>query len=358
MDILATIFYIFIALLVFAFMIAVHEFGHYLSAKLLGFKVKQFSIGFGKALFSKTSKKTGEKFALRIVPLGGFCAFEEDDEKPESFNNQRPWKRIIVLVSGGLANIIVSILILILVFSISGMFFRSVEKVYEQSALKPDGTVNDFIIDQEDLLKEGDVILKVNGMLTYEDEWPSELKDLDAGAKVNLEIVRDGERMNVEAYIGYFKDSKGVPYKGLGITRGSIVTYRLGFFETLGITFEYSFKMAGKILSFLGELIIGQRSLADVGGPITTIDVISQVARNSFRDLVFFIGLIGINLAVFNLLPFPALDGGRVIFVLIEWIFRKPVNRNVESKIHFAAIVLLFGFIIALEFCRYVLGIF
>ncbi|MCL1901796.1 MAG: site-2 protease family protein [Firmicutes bacterium] len=351
--------YILIALLVLLFMITVHELGHYLAAKCLGFKVKQFSIGMGPAIFSRVSKKNGEKFAIRCIPLGGFCSFEGDDENesnnPMAFNNQKPWKRIIVLISGALANIIVSILILITIFLISGMFFRPVVKVYDQSAFKPDGTVNNFIIEEQKLLKQDDIILEVDGVFLYNDEWPSELKNLEVGEKVKLVIVRDGERMNVEASIGYFLDADGEIYTGLGISRGNFVTYRFGFFETLGRGFVYTFRMAGTILSVLGELIIGQQSLVNVGGPITTVDVISQVARNSFRDFIHLTGLIGINLAIFNLLPFPALDGARVIFVGIEWIFKKPVKRNVEAIIHLVGLLLLFSLVLGLEFYRYVI---
>jgi len=349
--------YILIALLVLLFMVTIHELGHYIAAKCLRFKVKQFSIGMGPAIFSRVSKRTGEKFAIRCIPLGGFCSFEDDDEKekknPAAFNNQKPWKRIIVLVSGAFANIVTSILILFLIFSISGTFFPSVEKVFSQPAFyeavddegKKITVENKYIIPEDDLLKKGDIILEANGVSVDTGDL-SLIRELDPGESVNLVIKRDGKTISVKAYVGIFTGNDGKAYKGLGIERGYA---RFGFFETIGKTFQFTFKMAGTILTFLGRLVTGQENWAEVGGPATTVEVISQVAQTNFRNFVYLVGLIGINLAVFNLLPFPALDGARIVFVVIEWIFRRPVNRNVEAMIHLVGLIVLFAFVAAVE---------
>jgi len=341
-------------------MITIHELGHYLAGKILHFKIKQFSIGFGPALYSRTSQKTGEKFAIRLLPLGGFCEFEGEDEKdnknPAAFNNQKPWKRIVVLLSGALTNFVVSVLILITVFLIAGMFFPSVAKVYPQSTFDSAGSAltETQLVDQQ--LRDGDIILEVNGVFIYTNDLSGELSKYNVGDTLTLEIVRviDGkqERIKIDSKIGYFLDSNGKIYTGLGIGVSS-ANYRMGFFETLGRSFVYVFKMAGVILSFFGQLISGKQSLANIGGPITTVDVMAQVARVGFKDFIWLIGLIGINLAVFNILPFPALDGARIVFVLIEWIFKKPVNRNVEAAIHLAGIIILFAFVIVVEIFHY-----
>lgn len=485
MEVLITILYIFLAVLVLLFMITVHELGHYLAGKALGFKIKQFSIGFGPAIFKRKSKKNGQIFAIRVFPLGGFCEFEGEDEagnsSPEAFNNQKPWKRIIVLFSGAFANFIISILIVILVFSIGGMHFPSVAKNYEQSYVDLDGNkikqTSELFVKEEERLKEGDIILEVGGKFQYlNTDLGKALSKFDVGENIPVTVIRDGKRIEVLSKKGYFvqpgydriesdkdvplykdknilseqlsmlkhkqqigiiekdgdfyyvriiinekecrgyvevkyinyipmgtikgdiKDKKTPLYKsenvlseqllmlpsgqqvdilekgdgfwriettlnnkeysgyvraedvtdafiGLGIGQGAEV-YRLPFFESLGRGFVYSFKMSWEMLSILGKLVTGQIPFTDVGGPIATIGLTAEVARSGFRNLVDIIALIGINLAIMNILPIPSLDGARMVFVGIEVIRKKPVKREIEAKIHMWGIIILFTFVI------------
>lgn len=357
MGFLSSIFYIFVALLVLLFMITVHELGHYLAGKALGFKINQFSIGFGKALFSRTSKKTGEKFAIRLIPLGGFCEFEGEDESgnvnPQAFNNQKPWKRIIVLLAGAFFNFVVSILIVILVMLFAGMYFPSVDKTYSQSLVDLDGNVNKYVVNENDLLQKDDIIIEVGGNFLYlNGDLTKELSKYEVGKPIEVTIVRDGVRQQVTCYKGYFTapdaDGKQVTYVGLGIGQG-FKSYHLPFFETIGKSFVYSFKIAWTILSFFGQLITGQIGFKGIGGPVATIGLTAEVARSGFRNLIDIVALIGINLAVFNVLPFPALDGARVVFVGIEWVRKKPIKREIEAKIHMFGLIILFSFVIVAD---------
>ena len=364
MDLFLTFVYIIVAILVLLFMITIHELGHYLAGKALGFKIKQFSIGFGKALFSKTSKKTGEKFALRIVPLGGFCEFEGEDEggneSPTAFNNQKPWKRIIVLLAGAFSNFIVSILIVILVFLIAGMYFPSVDKNYSQSYYDLDENIvsEELKVSDEYRLEKDDVILAINGKFLYlNGDLSKQLSKFEIGEDIPITIVRNGKRCEVVSRKGYYVsvvDGKSTVFVGLGISQG-FESYRLPFFETLGKSFVYSFKMAWTILSFFGQLITGQVGFTGIGGPIATIGLTAEIARSGFRNLFDIVALIGINLAVFNVLPFPALDGARVVFVGIEWIRKKPIKREIEAKIHLGGIIVLFTFVIVADLFYFLL---
>lgn len=414
LEIITTLFYIFIAILVLMVMITIHELGHYIAGKALGFKIKQFSIGFGKALFQKTSQKTGEKFTLRIFPMGGFCEFEGEDEagneSPQAFNNKKPWKRIIVLLSGAFANFVVSFLIVVLVFLIGGMYFPSVAKNNIQSD-KSGNPIPNYMVQESQRLHEGDIILEVGNKFLYlNGDLNTALSKFEIGEEIPIAIVRDGKRMDLKVKKGYFisplskidsnkdiqlykdknisseqllmlkneqqieileagnefyyvkvtadnktytgyveakyifKDS----YVGLGIGQGA-GTYRLPFFETLGKSFVYSFKIAWAILSAFWQLITGQIGLGSVGGITATVDMTAQVARSGFRNLIDIVALIGINLAIFNVLPLPALDGGRVAFAGIEWVRKKPIKREIEAKIHMWGIIVLLGLIVVFD---------
>lgn len=353
----SNILYILAAVMVLMFMVTVHELGHYVAGKIFKFKILEFSIGFGPALFKRTSKKTGEIFSIRAIPLGGYCAFGEDDETdpddPQAFNNQHPAKRIAVLLSGVAMNFAASLLIAIMVFISAGMFFPSVGSVL------PDD-VNSAPTDPVFVLKEGDTILAINGRFLYiNGDLQSALSGIETGKTFTANIVRDGVRMNVplvkRAYNHYDQDSPGqiakdgegnaIKSEGLGITQ-SYTSYNLGFWESIEKGFNYCFKMAGVILSFFGKLITGQIGLEGVGGPVTTIETTANIARLGFRPLVEIVVLIGVNLAVFNILPIPALDGMRIVFTVIEWIRKRPIKRSVEAMIHLGGLIFLFGFVI------------
>ena len=222
----------------------------------------------------------------------------------------------------------------------------------------------------EEGLQNGDVILKINGKKMY--LITDYIKVLDGKKKgdvvqvlvlrgekeeiVDLVLVEDADFVN-SSDTGTLIFSMGLAARGevdgeIKTTRGGGLrsySIRGGFFETIGDSFVYSFKMGGVILRTLGELLTGKLGLEAMGGPITTISVTAQVAASGVTSFLNMAALIGVNLAVFNLLPIPALDGCKVVFCLIEWIRKKPVNRKVEAIIHFIGIIFLFGFAILVD---------
>jgi len=340
-------FYIFVAILVLLFMITVHEAGHYVAGKLLKFRINEFAIGFGPKIYSRVNGDTGEVFSLRAIPLGGFCAFEgEDEEIPNSdaFNNQKPWKRIIVLLSGVAMNFLVSLLIAVITFIASGMYVPSVAKVLPDS-----GTA----VSEEFKLKEGDLILAIEGRDIYLiNDMIGALDDLKESGRqtpFTVTVVRDGVRQDVQVILRkYLSTDEGEEikdYYGLGIERSSQL-YKFGFFESIAKGTVYSFKMAGVVLGFFADLITGSIGINQLGGPITTIGHTAEWARMGLRPLIEIVILIGVNLAVFNALPIPALDGARIMFIIIEIIRKKPIRRELEGKIHFAGLMLLLALVI------------
>lgn len=375
-----------LAVAILLVMVTIHEFGHYVAGKILGFKINEFSVGFGPAIFKKRSKKTGELFALRIVPLGGYCAFDgedEDDEadeptaqeneqpfeeitkktreaqeeypepKGERFNDQPPWKRIIVLLAGATMNYILAVFLIVLMFTAVGRPLYKVVK--ENPNPNPEATAQTAVVEGADGLQTDDIILKINDKHVYMiTDYMDALDGKKAGDTVAVTVLRDGERIKVPMVLAIDADIKNLSdtntlLHSMGIYGLYTVTEKQGAMESVGHSFAYSVKIGGTVLRSLGELLTGKLGLNAMGGPVTTIKVTSQAASSGLLSFLNIAAFIGVNLAVFNLLPIPALDGCKVIFCIIEWIRKKPVNRKVEAMIHFIGIVFLFGFSILVD---------
>ena len=351
--------YILIAILVLLLMITVHEAGHYFAGKIFGFGVEEFSIGFGPKIFSRT-KKNGEKFSVRLIPLGGYCAFtgeDGDSEDERAFNNKKPWQRIIVLVAGALMNYITAIVLISLMF---GVYGHSAVMVYER-----EGAANEYS------LQEKDVIVKVNGKNAYlVTDVMNILDGTKKGEETEFCVFRQGELQTVKVILAADADFKNLEdtetlCKALGVRYSSdengnvsvgfrTTGIKLGFFETAGRTFEYSLKLAGMVFTVFRQLFTGMLGISSLGGTVTTIAVTASAIKTGGLWSLLNIGaFIGVNLAVFNLIPFPALDGSRVVFTVIEWIRGKPISRRLEAVIHAAgfAVIIAFALIIDLQRC-------
>ena len=393
-DVLKSVGGIVLAVVILLVMVSIHEFGHYVAGKILNFKINEFSVGFGPAIFKKRSKKTGELFALRVIPLGGYCAFdgeddfetetkpsepveeqngteifadvtgnenvqpveksekietEKADEYPEPkgvrFNDQAPWKRIIVLVAGATMNYLLALLLIILMFATLG---QPMYKIAEPREGKTMSVVYEV----------GDIIESIDGQNVYMiTDYMDALSGKKAGDTVTVGVIRGNSRVELE--LNLEMDANFVNMSDTGRLLGALgldglytVTVQHGFFDTLGRSVAYSWKIGGTVLRSLGELLTGKLGLDAMGGPVTTITVTAQAASSSMLQFLNIAALIGVNLAVFNLLPVPALDGSKVVFCLIEWIRKKPINRNVETIIHFIGLIVLFGFAILVDLLR------
>ena len=379
MDILKNVGSIALAIGILLAMVTVHEFGHYIVGKLLHFKITEFSVGFGPAIFKKRSKKTGELFALRVVPLGGYCAFDGEDEyeeadeadeieqeetqaqaqteeypepKGERFNDQAPWKRILVLVAGATMNYLLALLLLVIMFAGIG------RPVYSVVVEKPEQDAAAVAVQtdiSEQGLQTGDRILKINGKGVYLiTDYLDALSGEKAGAEIPVLVSADGELITrtlvlaADANFANMSDTQTL-LKAMNIYGLYTVTESQGFFPSIGHSFVYSFKIGGTVLRSLGELLTGKLGINAMGGPVTTISMTAQAASSGLMSFLNIAAFIGVNLAVFNLLPVPALDGCKVIFCLIEWIRKKPVNRKVETIIHFVGIIFLLGFAVLVD---------
>lgn len=411
-EVFAYIGYVLLALLALMVMIVVHELGHYTAGKLLGFKIDEFAIGFGPKIFKRKNKKTGELFSIRPFPIGGFCAFHGEDadgalldengnqvkdangniiKDPDAFNNQKPWKRLIVLFSGAFMNFLSAILIITIYFSAYGQPLPYVVGTYD-------------VPSYQNVFEQGDVLLSVNGKqinLMAQEDLDNVFKKV--GDNAEFRVLRNGKRIKITAskffydpfedgdyiyavdgkkldtpvaYADYLatvesndafivtvvrydekgeiceqstmkvqkgenpEDANGFYSYGFGITR-TIARAKLPFFLAFGRAWSFCFFIVFKILASFGALITGKMGIEGAGGTITTIITMAKVSALGFDSFMYVVAIISANLAVMNLLPFPALDGSRMLFTLIEMIFKKPVPRKVEAVIHTVGLVLL-----------------
>ncbi len=295
---------------------------------------------------------------------------EKKTEKDNSgmFTSKPPWQRILVLLAGATMNYLLAMLVIITSFSIYGQQFYVVNSVNRE--------VDNYAIYSEYSFEDGDIISKVNGHVIYSTtDFMSALKNKSQGDIVKVCVYRQNEegklvseevliKLRDDAKIANLTDTSTV-FKvfGFGIVERDGVRYydvsstnvRLNFFETIGHSFGYANSMATTIFKVLGQLLTGVIRLDDAaGGTVATIVVTAKVASMGFENFLYIIGLIGVNLAVMNLLPIPALDGSRIVFSLIEWIFKKPVNRKVEAIIHTVGLILLLSFSVLVDLMYFI----
>ena len=373
--------YILIAILVLLFMVLIHELGHYIAGKILKFKINEFSVGFGPKLFQRKNKQ-GELISLRAIPLGGYCAFEgeteEEKDNPQAFNNQKPWKRLIVLFCGAFFNFLSGIIFSFILLVSSGYDLVQVKNVNHDTSINRNclqagdviyGIENEkinFVKDKyfaqlisshlnENYSKyNGDITLEIN---VFEEDGE---KFYLVETSIIFNVERDGKKIAVNGFVNTVYNSKG-EFSGWTLltkyeendAEFNVDTYKYSFFEALGEAIPFTFKWAWKVLVVFGQLITGQLSIKSLGGPVTTVKMIANFTQQNM--LLLLLPLIAVNLAVFNLLPIPALDGFQMIFVLIEWIRKKPVKREVVNMINNIGLIVLFGFVIVVDILQFVL---
>ena len=314
------------AILIFFVLVLVHELGHFITAKLCGVEVHEFGIGMGPVIFKKEYK--GTVYSLRCIPIGGFCAMEGEDEEsdsPGAFGNKKPWQRIIILVAGATMNLLLGLLLMgIVMFGSKAQYVAVpvVDKVIEQSAAEEAG------------LMQGDKITKINNTnIQTQAELKFELSRYKGG-NIDVEYLRNGERK--KASILPKKGEDGVYYIGF-----EAKVEPLDFGGRLYHTWHYSVFYGKVILCTLFDLVTGNIGMEAMSGPVGIVSEIGKSAKQGIDSLLSLAAIITINIGLFNLLPLPALDGGRIIFVLAELITRKKIPADKEGMVHFLGFMLL-----------------
>ena len=321
-----TIVYILIAVLMFGLLIAIHEFGHFIAAKALGVRVNEFAIGMGPQLFSRRSGETS--YSLRAFPIGGFCAMEgegEDSDDPRAFGNKPAWTRFFILVAGAFFNF--AVLILALFSQVEG-FVAPVVTGYMPGA-------EDL---QQTGLLPGDRLYRVDGHRIYFNA--DALLYLDrAGDTVDLEVIRDGARVTLNGVsmpVRTLTDANGQQVQKRGVYIGQVEEATLGL--KLKNAWYQSVSYVRMVWMSLGDLITGAVGVRDMSGPIGIVNAMgemgaqSESAGEAVRNILNFVAFIAINLAVMNLLPIPALDGGQILFLVVDGVWHRLTRRRINQK--------------------------
>lgn len=318
--------YILLAILLFGALVALHEFGHFITAKLSGVRVNEFSIGMGPAIIKKQFGET--LYSLRILPFGGFCAMEGEDENsedPRAFGNAKIFRRILIVVAGSFMNLLAGFLVLALVFApVKEWYVPTVESV--PSAEEVDTNT----------LQAGDVIKSVNGynVYIYNDIFMGLDRSKEEG-KHDIEVLRDGEKVMLsDLGLSYGQKDDGKE----GIT---FETEKTSFWGKTEFVLRNGFNLVRLVYVGLFDLFTGRVSADGMAGPIGIGKIMVETAKVSMASLWYLFAFISINLGLMNLLPIPALDGGRFVFLLFELIFRKPVPRKFEGYVHLVGIIVL-----------------
>ncbi len=440
-EVFSTIGAIALAILILLIMVTIHEFGHYIAGKIFHFKINEFSIGFGPALFKKRSQKTDELFAIRLFPLGGYCAFEgedgDDEEEPKkkkkkkgkvadeevvnptatvtpaegetvilvmpgegastsetieekgendalfteevpekklpdpnSFTKKPCWQRIIVLLAGALMNYLLALLFIIINFTCYGQMMPAVYEVAPSETYGAEVSLHDkdilLEVEGNSIYLTTDISRVLNGkkkdeavkfLVSRVTEWEGEGEEKKAKTREEMEVtvlLREDVTVTNSTQIDSMWGALGFAKNEEGVYLVAHSFYKFDFFRAIGRSFIYSFEIAGSIFNVLGELLTGKLGITAFGGPISTITMTSQIAVMGFQYFLEMAAYIGVNLAVFNLLPIPALDGSKIIFTIIEWIRKKPLNRKVEAIIHVCGFVFLLGFAVLVDILQFV----
>lgn len=334
-----------VSLLVFMVVVVVHEFGHFIFAKRAKIKVNEFSVGMGPKLFGKQRGET--LYSIRALPLGGFCAMEGEDEedggeeldfsKRGHFNGATIGGRILTIFAGPLFNFILAFVILFALFSIRGHQTTIIGSIRENSIAQKYG------------IQAGDKIVNIgeNKIDSWKDIQTS-LSKLDKQETI-IKVIRNGQEKEIEVK---FDNSKE---KVLGVTSKLERNILVSVKESLNTFFYF----IGSMFDILRQLFTGKVGVGQLSGPIGVVGAISSAASNGLFSLLYITAFLSVNLGFINLLPIPALDGGRLVFLFIELILGRPVSRSKEGLIHTIGFIFLMGLILFVSFKDVIrLGIF
>ncbi len=327
-----------VAILAFLIMIAIHEFGHFLLAKLTKVRVNEYAIGFGPAIFKKQKGET--LYALRLLPFGGYCSMEGEDSEsddPRAYCNAKAWKRLLIILAGAVFNLVLGLIIIMIVLAPQDMFASTtVAEFYEGSVSSEYG------------LQENDKILEVDGRRIFSTmDLSYAFSNVDDG-KIDILVKRDGEKVQLNDVKFATEEAEGITYLQLDF---KVYGIKNNFWNFIKESFKTSFSYGVMVWRSLIDLLTGKFGISAVSGPVGVTAAMSSAAKYGIMNFLPIIALITINLGIFNLLPVPALDGSRAWFIIIEMIRRKPIPAKYESVIHGVglAAMLVFAVLISIK---------
>ena len=324
--------------------IFVHELGHFLAARAFDVTITEFAIGFGPKIFSRVSKKSGTRYSIRALPFGGFTGMAGEDEAsddPNAFSKKALWQRFIIIAAGSLTNIIIGVIIMVSLVIAS----KSLGSTVIYSFNPPEGATT--AQSQSEGLMVGDKILSVGGErvhtandLVYE-IMRRGIKDVD------VVVLRDGKEVTIKNVTFPVYSANGVLFGDIDFT-----VYAEG--KTFPVVVKHAFYRCQFTIEMIWEslfdLITGRYSVKSVSGPIGVTEALGEAVESGIGNLLYITVILSMNLGIMNLLPLPALDGGRLMFLLIELVRGKPINPVYEGYVHLVGLIILFGIMIAVAF--------
>ena len=330
---------IIVSLLVFSIVIMVHELGHFIVAKASGIKVNEFSIGMGPQLYSKTVGDT--VYSIRALPMGGFVAMEGEDEESDaegSFNSVPVQHRIGVVVAGAVMNMILGFVVLFYLTSTQpAITSRTVHSFYEGAMTQQTG------------LMENDEIIAINGRKCYiANDIIYEFARTQNGV-ADFTVIRNGEKIELKnvTFETYTDEETGLKQMVIDFT---VYPVTKTIPNMLKEAYNWTISLARTIFLSLVDLVTGNVAINQMSGPVGIVSTISEAVSYGLESVLIILAMITINLGVFNLLPFPALDGGRLVFLLIELVRGKPIDQKYEMWVNGAGMIILLGFMVFVTF--------
>ena len=317
---------IFLVILLFIILIFPHELGHFIAAKLCGVQVNEFAFGMGPVILKKQGKET--LYSIRALPVGGFCAMEGEDteeatENPRAFNNKSWWKKIIILVAGAAMNIIIAFLVMIFAAVYAGTPTTTINSVTDGGAASMAG------------IQAGDKIVRVSDSRV--DSWEEFVgcmqKEIKADKTISITVERNGKEKTFSLSPQRQKNGKYVI--------GVVSKQRHNLFIGMKNGMASTVKMTKALFESFKMLFTSKEAINQVSGPVGMIKIVSDAAGLGVFYYLYLVALISLNLAIFNLLPLPALDGGRIIFVIIRMFTGRVISDKVEARVHMIGMALL-----------------
>ena len=327
--------YIIIAILLFGLLIFVHELGHFIAARIFKVAINEFSIGMGPKLFSKTSEKTGIAYSLRALPVGGYVSMAGEDEEsdnPNAFDKKPVWQRMIIAAAGSASNIVLAFIVMfVLVASTPELGSTQISK-FKSGPVSPRYG-----------LQVGDTITEINGNAVHITRELGYFISRYGTKPVDITVIRNGKKIYLEDVVfAIAKDDNS------GFVYGKADFYVNVADKNIGSVIKNGFFESWLTIRMLGDSLVdlfsGTYGVEDLSGPVGVTTVIADAAKTDAYQLWYIFVFIAMNLGIMNLLPFPALDGGRLIALFIELIIRRPLNRKIEGYINMAGMLVLFTF--------------
>ena len=333
--------YLLLTLLLLSVLVFLHEGGHFLVARLNNITVNEFSIGMGPKIFSYESKKSGIKYSVRALPIGGFVSMAGEDEAsddPNAFCNKSVWSRISTVLAGPITNIIVGFLGMFVLVACTGPATNIVASFLEDaSSLNYGLQIDDKIVAVEGVKTHtgNEVVYEI----TYQGDKP-----------LDITVIRDGKKIVLEDVVFPTIEESGVILGSYDMLFYGISESNRSFGIIISHTFWRTYSTAKMVWDSLADLIGGRFGLDAISGPIGMTELVGSAVSAGWESLLYLWVIISVNLGVMNLLPLPALDGGRLMFLLWEAITRKPLNKTVEAYINAAGLLILMAFMILITF--------